>query len=86
MWSPSSKQHATSVFSLVNPQGAISLMKERQPNEMKTFGEKLIEVANVSYLGYCKLNSAELSKCVMDYFLITLYLYTEFFIKDRGKH
>ena len=24
---------------------------------MKSFGEKLIEVANVSYLSYCKLNS-----------------------------
>ena len=27
---------------------------------MKSFGEKLIEVANVSYLSYCKLNSVDL--------------------------
>ena len=26
---------------------------------MKSFGEKLIEVANVSYLSYCKLNSVD---------------------------
>ena len=30
-----------------------------QQNEMKSFGEKLIEVANVSYLSYCKLNSVD---------------------------
>ena len=30
-----------------------------QQNEMKLFGEKLIEVANVSYLSYCKLNSVD---------------------------
>ena len=26
---------------------------------MKSFGEKLIQVANVSYLSYCKLNSVD---------------------------
>ena len=26
---------------------------------MKSFGEKLIEIANVSYLSYCKLNSVD---------------------------
>ena len=31
----------------------------QQNNEMKSFGEKLIKVANVSYLSYCKLNSVD---------------------------
>ena len=30
-----------------------------QQNEMKSFREKLIEVANVSYLSDCKLNSVD---------------------------
>ena len=50
------------VFSFFNLQGRISQMKVSrvsQWNEMKSFGEKLIEVANVSYLSYCKLNSID---------------------------
>ena len=34
-------------------------MKESQENEMKPFGERLIEVVNVSYLSYCELNSVD---------------------------
>ena len=34
-------------------------MKVSQQNEMKSLGEKLIKVANVSYLGDCKLSSAD---------------------------
>ena len=30
-----------------------------QQHQIKSFGEKLIEVENVSYLSYCKLNSVD---------------------------
>ena len=53
--------HVTSCFSFFNLQGGTSSMKAGmtrprsltkviQQNKMKSFGEKLIEVANVSYL------------------------------------
>ena len=48
------------VFPFFNVQGGTLQMKVSQPqNEMKSFGEKLIEVANVSYLSDCKLNCVD---------------------------
>ena len=34
-------------------------MKVSQQNEMNSFGGKLIDIANVSYLSYCNLNPAD---------------------------
>ena len=34
-------------------------MKVSEQNKMKSFGEKLIKVANVSYFTYCNLNSVD---------------------------
>ena len=43
------------VFPFFKLQGGTWQMKvSQQQNEMKLFGEKLIEVANVSHLSYCK--------------------------------
>ena len=44
------------VFSFFNLQGTTSKIKVSQQSGMKFFGEKLIEIPNVSYLGNGKLN------------------------------
>ena len=48
------------VFPFFNLQGGTLEMKVSEQNEIKSFGEKLIEVANLSYLSSCKLNSVDL--------------------------
>ena len=53
------RQYATSCLFILQPARPDFTDESKlssQQNEMKSFGEKLIEVANVSYLSYCKLN------------------------------
>ena len=55
----SSRQYATSCLFILQPARRDFTDESKlssQQNEMKSFGEKLIKVANVSYLSYCKLN------------------------------
>ena len=51
--------NATSCLFIIQPAKRDFDSQISQQNEMKSFGEKLIEVANVSYLSYCKLNSVD---------------------------
>ena len=55
----SSRQHAISSLFILQP-ARLDFIDEKVNNQMKSFGEKLIKVANVSHLSYCKLNSAVL--------------------------
>ena len=56
----SSRQHATSCLSILRPTRWTLQMTVSQPqNEVKSFGEKLIKVATVSYLSNHKLNSVD---------------------------